>query len=72
MAKEQIFWVATAALNGHVNVSPKGSSDCFHVVSKNQIWYEDLTGSEEWPKVLGLRHVDEISFPGIETITHTR
>ncbi|KAG1844500.1 hypothetical protein DFJ58DRAFT_717613 [Suillus subalutaceus] len=35
--KQQMFWVATAALqgDGHVNVSPKGTANCFH----------DLTGS---------------------------
>jgi len=42
-----MFWVATAPLDthGHVNVSPKGVADCFHVVNSKQVWYEDLTGS---------------------------
>ena len=45
--KQKIFWVATAPLqpDGHVNVSPKGTYDCFHVVNANKVWYEDLTGS---------------------------
>ncbi|KIK43344.1 hypothetical protein CY34DRAFT_803929 [Suillus luteus UH-Slu-Lm8-n1] len=54
--KQQMFWVATAALqgDGHVNVSPKGTAGCFHVESPTRVWYEDLTGS------------------GIETIAHMR
>ncbi|KAF8552679.1 hypothetical protein OG21DRAFT_1511169 [Imleria badia] len=45
--KQHMFWVATAPLNaqGHVNVSPKGTADCFHVLHSKQVWYEDLTGS---------------------------
>lgn len=47
--KQHMFWVATAPLqaDGHVNVSPKGTYDCFHVVNANKVWYEDLTGSGE-------------------------
>lgn len=54
--KQQMFWVATAALqgDGHVNVSPKGTAGCFHIESPTRVWYEDLTGS------------------GIETIAHMR
>ncbi|KAG2139140.1 uncharacterized protein EDB93DRAFT_1163523 [Suillus bovinus] len=54
--KQQMFWVATAALqgDGHVNVSPKGTANCFHVESPTRVWYEDLTGS------------------GIETVSHMR
>ncbi|VDB85090.1 unnamed protein product [Peniophora sp. CBMAI 1063] len=45
--KQKAFWVATAPLDGegHVNVSPKGVEGTFHVVDKNRVWYEDLTGS---------------------------
>ncbi len=45
--KQHVFWVASAPLdpNGHVNVSPKGTYDCFHVIGPNKVWYEDLTGS---------------------------
>jgi len=42
-----MFWVATAPLSssGHVNLSPKGYEGTFHIVDKNKVWYEDLTGS---------------------------
>ncbi|KAL5534841.1 hypothetical protein ACEPAG_1306 [Sanghuangporus baumii] len=45
--RQHLFFVATAPLspNGHVNVSPKGAYDCFHVIGPNKVWYEDLTGS---------------------------
>ncbi|KAG1732963.1 hypothetical protein EDB19DRAFT_1855290 [Suillus lakei] len=45
--KQHMFWVASAPLGpgGHVNVSPKGTADCFHVVNSHQVWYQDLTGS---------------------------
>jgi len=47
IAKQHVFWVATAPLSssGHVSISPKGVKDTFHVVDKNRVWYEDLTGS---------------------------
>ncbi|KAI0056523.1 hypothetical protein BV25DRAFT_1893999 [Artomyces pyxidatus] len=45
--KQHVFWVATAPLSesGHVNLSPKGVLGTFHVLHKNKVWYEDLTGS---------------------------
>lgn len=45
--KQHIFWVASAPLNpnGHINASPKGAYDCFHISNPNKVWYEDLTGS---------------------------
>lgn len=45
--KQHMFWVASAPLgsDGHVNVSPKGTADCFHVVNSQRVWYQDLTGS---------------------------
>ncbi|KAJ8515106.1 hypothetical protein ONZ45_g7416 [Pleurotus djamor] len=45
--KQHMFWVATAPLkeDGHVNVSPKGFEDSFHIVNSRKVWYEDLTGS---------------------------
>jgi len=45
--KQHIFYVATAPLatDGHVNVSPKGLQDSFHIIDGNKVWYEDLTGS---------------------------
>ena len=45
--KQHIFWVASAPLSiqGHINVSPKGTADSFHVVNSKQVWYEDVSGS---------------------------
>lgn len=45
--KQHMFWVATApqALNGHINISPKGVAGTFHVVGPTQVWYEDLSGT---------------------------
>lgn len=41
---QKIFFVATAAPTGRVNVSPKGS-DCFRVLGANRAAYLDMTGS---------------------------
>ncbi|KAH6910001.1 pyridoxamine phosphate oxidase [Coprinopsis sp. MPI-PUGE-AT-0042] len=45
--KQHMFWVATApqALDGHINISPKGVAGTFHLVSPTQVWYEDLSGT---------------------------
>ncbi|KAG1762203.1 hypothetical protein EDD22DRAFT_892993 [Suillus occidentalis] len=45
--KQHMFWVASAPLNpdGHVNLSPKGTADSFHVVDSHRVWYQDMTGS---------------------------
>ncbi|KAL1690489.1 hypothetical protein GGG16DRAFT_125695 [Schizophyllum commune] len=45
LPKQHIFFVATAARDGHVNVSPKGLDDTFHIVDSKTVWYEDLCGS---------------------------
>ncbi|KAH9913134.1 uncharacterized protein BXZ73DRAFT_92995 [Epithele typhae] len=47
LLKQELFWVATAPLSpdGHVNVSPKGVRDSFHVLDAHRVWYQDLTGS---------------------------
>ncbi|KAI9062253.1 hypothetical protein FKP32DRAFT_1574308 [Trametes sanguinea] len=47
LLKQQVFWVASAPLSpeGHVNVSPKGVRDSFHVLSPTRVWYQDLSGS---------------------------
>ncbi|KAL0565841.1 hypothetical protein V5O48_016179 [Marasmius crinis-equi] len=47
LKEQKIFWVASAPLSadGHVNVSAKGVDGTFHIVDKNRVWYEDLTGS---------------------------
>ncbi|KAH7908146.1 hypothetical protein BJ138DRAFT_1069361 [Hygrophoropsis aurantiaca] len=62
--KQQIFWVASAPLtgNGHVNVSPKATPNCFHMVSPNRVWYEDLTGS-------GIETISHIREPGNGRVT---
>ncbi|KIM54944.1 hypothetical protein SCLCIDRAFT_1221558 [Scleroderma citrinum Foug A] len=62
LVKQQMFWVATAALTGHVNVSPKSTPDCFHIVHKNKVWYEDLTGS-------GVETIAHLREPGNGRIT---
>lgn len=45
--KQRMYWVATAPMNvhGHVNLSPKGGENTFHVVDSRKVYYEDLTGS---------------------------
>ncbi|KAH0828564.1 hypothetical protein J3R83DRAFT_2833 [Lanmaoa asiatica] len=62
IAKQKMFWVATAALNGHVNLSPKGCIDSFHILNKNRVWYEDMTGS-------GIETVAHMREPGNARIT---
>ena len=44
---QHIYFVATApsATEGHVNVSPKGHTDTFAVISDTRVAYLDLTGS---------------------------
>ena len=46
VAKQKVFWVATAPLlaAGHVNLSPKGGQ-YFGVLDERTFWYMDLTGS---------------------------
>ncbi len=46
IAKQHVFFVATAPLSGdgHVNLSPKGL-DAFRVLSPNRVAYLDMTGS---------------------------
>lgn len=44
IAKQHVFFVATAPTEGHVNLSPKGM-DCFRVTGPNEVAYLDLTGS---------------------------
>ena len=41
---QHIFFVATAPLNGRVNLSPKGI-DALRVINESEIAYLDLTGS---------------------------
>ena len=42
--KQKVFFVGTAAAEGNVNVSPKGT-DSFRVINKNKIVWLNLTGS---------------------------
>lgn len=42
--EQKLFFVGTAAQEGHVNLSPKGY-DAFRIFSPNQVAYLDLTGS---------------------------
>ena len=46
IAKQRVFFVATAplAVDGHVNVSPKGG-DAFRVLGPMEVVYQDYTGS---------------------------
>jgi hypothetical protein len=42
--KQRMFFVATAAATGRINLSPKGM-DCFRVLGPNEVAYLDVTGS---------------------------
>jgi len=44
IAKQPVFFVATAAADGRINLSPKGY-DAFRVLSPTQVAYLDLAGS---------------------------
>jgi hypothetical protein len=81
IARQKMFWVATAALNGHVNLSPKGCIESFHILNKNRVWYEDMTGSGEFPRpppiltyTLPLSGTpgSDTGLLGVETIAHMR
>jgi hypothetical protein len=43
--RQPVFFVATAAADGRINLSPKGLADTFAVLSPNRIAYLDLAGS---------------------------
>lgn len=45
IAKQPMFFVATAAPDGFVNVSPKGGTGSLIVVDEKTVAYQDLTGS---------------------------
>lgn len=44
IAEQKIFFVATAPVNGRINLSPKGM-DTFRVLDERTVAYLDLTGS---------------------------
>ena len=43
--RQPVFFVATAATEGRVNVSPKGMKGTFAVLGPNRVAYLDYTGS---------------------------
>jgi hypothetical protein len=43
--QQPVFFVATAAADGRINLSPKGLADTFAVLSPNRVAYLDLGGS---------------------------
>ncbi|QGN55096.1 pyridoxamine 5'-phosphate oxidase family protein [Novosphingobium sp. Gsoil 351] len=45
IAKQPVFFVATAAVEGRINLSPKGLADSFRVLGPNRVAYLDLGGS---------------------------
>jgi Pyridoxamine 5'-phosphate oxidase len=45
IAKQAIFFTATAAADGRINLSPKGLTDTFKVLGPNRVAYLDLGGS---------------------------
>ena len=44
MARQSVFFVATAASDARINLSPKGY-DAFRVIAPNRVAYLDLGGS---------------------------
>ena len=45
IARQAVFFVATAAADGRINLSPKGLADSFRVLGPNRVAYLDLGGS---------------------------
>lgn len=45
IAKQPMFFVATAASDGRINLSPKGYADTFQILSQSQVAYLDFGGS---------------------------
>ncbi|MDE2436627.1 MAG: pyridoxamine 5'-phosphate oxidase family protein [Sphingomonadales bacterium] len=45
IARQAIYFVATAAADGRINLSPKGLADTFKVLGPNRVAYLDLGGS---------------------------
>lgn len=45
IARQAIFFTATAAKDGRINLSPKGLADTFKVLGPNRVAYLDLGGS---------------------------
>ncbi len=45
ISRQSVFFVATAAADGRINLSPKGLADTFVVLSPTRVAYLDLGGS---------------------------
>jgi hypothetical protein len=45
IAKQPVYFTATAATDGRINLSPKGYGDSFKILSDRQVAYLDLGGS---------------------------
>ncbi len=45
IARQAVFFTATAAADGRINLSPKGLADTFKVLSPSRVAYLDLGGS---------------------------
>ena len=45
IGRQSVFFVATAAGEGRINLSPKGLADTFRVLSPGRVAYLDLAGS---------------------------
>jgi hypothetical protein len=45
IARQPVFFVATAAEGARINLSPKGLKDTFAVLSPSRVAYLDLAGS---------------------------
>lgn len=45
IARQAVFFTATAASEGRINLSPKGLTDTFRVLSPSRVAYLDLGGS---------------------------
>ncbi|TBM99742.1 pyridoxamine 5'-phosphate oxidase family protein [Hyunsoonleella flava] len=43
--EQKIFFVATAAAKGRINLSPKGLADTFKIIDENTVLWLNLTGS---------------------------
>lgn len=45
IARQAVYFTATAAADGRINLSPKGLADTFRVLGPNRVAYLDLGGS---------------------------
>ncbi|MFM5907663.1 MAG: pyridoxamine 5'-phosphate oxidase family protein [Novosphingobium sp.] len=45
IGRQAVYFVATAARDGRINLSPKGLADTFRVLSPSRVAYLDLAGS---------------------------